>query len=55
MFVSDYRNARIAIFVFSLQECGRLRDEILSELGVRLEDRDAQACVKLLDRLYGCR
>ncbi len=37
MFVSDYRNARIAIFVFSLQECGRLRDEILSQLGVRLE------------------
>ncbi len=34
----------------ALQECDRLRDEILPELGVRLEDRSAQTCVKLVDR-----
>lgn len=31
-------------------ECDRLRDEVLPELGVRLEDRSAQTCVKLVDR-----
>uniref|UniRef100_A0A914CL90 Cysteine--tRNA ligase, cytoplasmic n=1 Tax=Acrobeloides nanus TaxID=290746 RepID=A0A914CL90_9BILA len=33
-----------------LAECDRLRDEILPELGVRLEDRKNQTCVKLVDR-----
>lgn len=33
-----------------LEECDRLRDEILPELGVRLEDRASQTCVKLVDR-----
>ncbi|CAD6191916.1 unnamed protein product [Caenorhabditis auriculariae] len=33
-----------------LEECDRLRDEVLPELGVRLEDRSAQTCVKLVDR-----
>ncbi|CAI4232008.1 unnamed protein product [Auanema sp. JU1783] len=33
-----------------LEECDRLRDEILPELGVRLEDRAGQTVVKLADR-----
>ncbi|PAV87824.1 hypothetical protein WR25_06063 isoform B [Diploscapter pachys] len=33
-----------------LEECDRLRDEVLPELGVRLEDRTMQTCVKLVDR-----
>uniref|UniRef100_A0A0M3JXA8 Cysteine--tRNA ligase, cytoplasmic n=1 Tax=Anisakis simplex TaxID=6269 RepID=A0A0M3JXA8_ANISI len=33
-----------------LQECDRLRDEVLPELGVRLEDRSSQTCVKLVNR-----
>uniref|UniRef100_A0A0N5AW37 Cysteine--tRNA ligase, cytoplasmic n=1 Tax=Syphacia muris TaxID=451379 RepID=A0A0N5AW37_9BILA len=33
-----------------LEECDRLRDEVLPELGVRLEDRPLQTCVKLVDR-----
>ncbi|KHN83584.1 Cysteine--tRNA ligase, cytoplasmic [Toxocara canis] len=33
-----------------LQECDRLRDEVLPGLGVRLEDRSSQTCVKLVDR-----
>ncbi|VDD92361.1 unnamed protein product [Enterobius vermicularis] len=33
-----------------LEECDRLRDEILPELGVRLEDRASQTCVKLVDK-----
>ncbi|VDN57754.1 unnamed protein product [Dracunculus medinensis] len=33
-----------------LEECDRLRDEILPELGVRLEDRTSKTCVKLVDK-----
>uniref|UniRef100_A0A183BVA7 Cysteine--tRNA ligase, cytoplasmic n=1 Tax=Globodera pallida TaxID=36090 RepID=A0A183BVA7_GLOPA len=33
-----------------LKECDRLRDEILPELGVRLEDHSKDTCVKLVDR-----
>ncbi|CAB3410791.1 unnamed protein product [Caenorhabditis bovis] len=33
-----------------LEECDNLRDKILPELGVRLEDRTTQTCVKLVDR-----
>lgn len=33
-----------------LQECDRLRDEVLPELGVRLEDKTQQTVVKLVDR-----
>ncbi|KAK6102952.1 cysteine--tRNA ligase [Brugia pahangi] len=33
-----------------LEECDKLRDEVLPELGVRLEDRNEQTCVKLVDR-----
>lgn len=32
------------------QECDVLRDKTLTELGVRLEDRNAQTVVKLVDR-----
>lgn len=37
-------------FKGSLQECDRLRDKVLPELGVRLEDRTSQTCVKLVDK-----
>lgn len=33
-----------------LQECDRLRDEDLAELGVRLEDRDGEVVLKLVGR-----
>ncbi|CDW56465.1 cysteinyl tRNA synthetase, cytoplasmic [Trichuris trichiura] len=33
-----------------LEECDRLRDEILVDLGVRLEDRKGETVVKLVDR-----
>uniref|UniRef100_A0A915PWB8 Cysteine--tRNA ligase, cytoplasmic n=1 Tax=Setaria digitata TaxID=48799 RepID=A0A915PWB8_9BILA len=33
-----------------LEECDRLRDEVLPELGVRLEDRAGQTCVKFVDK-----
>ncbi|CAI5438832.1 unnamed protein product [Caenorhabditis angaria] len=33
-----------------LEECDALRDKILPELGVRLEDRTAQTTIKLVDR-----
>lgn len=33
-----------------LEECDRLRDEVLPNLGVRLEDKTNQTCVKLVDR-----
>ncbi|CAD5219372.1 unnamed protein product [Bursaphelenchus okinawaensis] len=33
-----------------LKECDRLRDESLPEVGVRLEDKANQTCVKLVDR-----
>lgn len=33
-----------------LQECDRLRDDVLPELGVRLEDRLNQTLVKLVDK-----
>ncbi|KAK6042997.1 hypothetical protein COOONC_19498 [Cooperia oncophora] len=33
-----------------LEECDRLRDDVLPELGVRLEDRAQETVVKLCDR-----
>uniref|UniRef100_A0A5S6QYX7 Cysteine--tRNA ligase, cytoplasmic n=1 Tax=Trichuris muris TaxID=70415 RepID=A0A5S6QYX7_TRIMR len=33
-----------------LEECDRLRDEVLVDLGVRLEDRKGETVVKLVDR-----
>uniref|UniRef100_A0A914WDT4 Cysteine--tRNA ligase, cytoplasmic n=1 Tax=Plectus sambesii TaxID=2011161 RepID=A0A914WDT4_9BILA len=33
-----------------LEECDRLRDDVLPDLGVRLEDRHAKTMIKLVDR-----
>lgn len=42
--------ARLQKNIDILKECDRLRDEILPELGVRLEDHSKDTCVKLVDR-----
>jgi len=50
-FRENVRNmARTAKNTDILEECDRIRDDILPELGVRLEDRANQTCLKLEDR-----
>ena len=42
--------ARLQKNIKILKECDRLRDEVLPELGVRLEDHTQDTCVKLVGR-----
>ncbi|KHJ82721.1 hypothetical protein OESDEN_17584, partial [Oesophagostomum dentatum] len=50
-FRENVRNvAKDSKIVAILEECDRLRDDVLPELGVRLEDRAQETVVKLCDR-----